>query len=146
MSNFSKPTGPLLGLLYFFIVYVIVVVLFTLLILLTDIPFPYHYGANKTVGLAYDACSFVHFIALVSLGTFVLVYLLMMIFRIKIYRIFSILNFIITIAGTLYLFFKKEESNCLFFIGINILSILFSSIYFLILSILKAVGVIRNRR
>lgn len=143
MINFSKPTGPLLGLLYFFIVYVIAVVLFTLLI---DIPFPYHYGANKTVGWAYDACSLVHFMALVSLGTFVLVYLLMMIFRIKIYRIFSILNFIITITGTLYLFFKKEKANCLFFIDVNILSILFSSIYFLILSILKVVGVIKNRR
>lgn len=147
MINFSKPTGPLLGLLYFSVFYVIAVVIFTLLMLLSGIAFRLHTGGySKTVGWAYDICSLVHFTTLVSVGIFILIYLLIMLLKMRMFRIISILHFLITITGTLYLFFEKEHDNCNYFVFINVFSILFSGIYFTVLSILKLVDVIKNRR
>lgn len=95
MINFSKPSGPLLGLLYFFGISIILVLL--LFVVAQSTGSLSTYGVNKTVGWAWDLFNWVPFISLFGLLSYILAYFILLLCKATVSRILSILNLCLVI-------------------------------------------------
>lgn len=109
-----------MGLMYVIVFYIVAVVLVTLF---QDIPIG-AYGANKTVGWAWDICSILPGMVMLSFIVYVIGYLILMFCRAKINKVISILNFAFLLASICFLFFWKWDVTCIIFLGITVLSLM----------------------
>ncbi|MFP9098330.1 hypothetical protein ACLI09_04690 [Flavobacterium sp. RHBU_24] len=119
--NFSKPSGPLLGLMC---IIVFLAVGLIILSLFQDYPAIGTYGVNKTVGWAWDICNLLPVAVITFIIIFILGYLIMLLFKARVNKIVSMVNLVLLIVPLSFLFINKFDMNCFIFLGIGLLSVL----------------------
>jgi len=118
--DFSKPTGPLLGLLC------IIVFLIGGLVISSFFQEGLAigtYGVNKTVGWAWDICNILPAALMALVVIQILLYLILWLCKARVNKVVSINNLILVIVSMLSLF-TNTLNICMVLFGIAILSII----------------------
>lgn len=123
MFNFSKPKHLLLVLLFLLLLPV-----FSLLILVMTNSLQIEtYGSNKTIGWAWDFCSFIPALVIGSLLTGIVVYGFLSLFKTRLNRIVSIIHLVLIIITFLFLLLSSsQEFLCITKILLSVLGIILS--------------------
>jgi hypothetical protein len=118
--DFSKPSGPLLGLLCI-IVFLIGCLIITFLF--QDGQVIGTYGVSKTVGWAWDICNLLPAAVMASTVIIFFGYLILWLCEARVNKIVSITNLILVIVSMLSLFLNTLNI-CMVLFGIAVLSVL----------------------
>ena len=95
MINFSKPSGPLLGLLYFFVISILLVLL--LFVVVNSAGSFSTYGVSKTVGWGWNIINWLPLISSLCLLLYILVYFILLLCKATVSKVLSILNLCLVI-------------------------------------------------
>jgi len=119
MIDFKKPSGPLLLLLYVLLAIAVSRFIFFEPVELTA------YGVSKTVGWAFNICSFVILSVVMSIIVFVLGYSILAMFKTRVNRIVSIVHTtIILITIALFLLLKFYNSCYILQVLLSVISVI----------------------
>jgi len=95
MINFSKPSGPLLGLLYFFVISILLVLL--LFVVVNNAGSFSTYGVSKTVGWGWNIMNWLPIISSLCLLSYILAYFILLLCKATVSKVLSILNLCLVI-------------------------------------------------
>lgn len=93
--DFSKPTGPLLGLLYFFVISILLVLL--LFVVVNSAGRFSTYGVSKTVGWGWNIMNWLPLISSLCLLSYILAYFILLLCKATVSKVLSILNLCLVI-------------------------------------------------
>lgn len=88
--DFTKPTGPLLGLLYFFVISILLVLL--LFVVVNNAGSFSTYGVSKTVGWGWNIMNWLPLISSLCLLWYILAYFILLLCRATVSKVLAILN------------------------------------------------------
>ncbi len=103
MINFSKPSGPLLGLLYFFVISILLVLL--LFVVVNNAGSFSTYGVSKTVGWGWNIMNWLPLISSLCLLSYILAYFILLLCKATVSKVLSILNLCLVIPLFPIIFF-----------------------------------------
>ncbi|MFP9113205.1 hypothetical protein ACLI1A_04645 [Flavobacterium sp. RHBU_3] len=120
--DFTKPSGLLLGLLYFFVLAILLLIVIAFNAKITGSISTY--GVNKTVGWGWDILNWLPVFAIVSLLLYILGYLILFLCKATISKKLSVINLSLVLLSLFLSFFRGYDSMYMLNLLVPVLSVL----------------------